>query len=143
MPGTEHGGPGWNNIYARTGNAGRNVPASRVASSTPARVVNGTRDNIFAGSDGNVFRRSDAGWEQYRGAGNSWSGVDRVPDANPTYRSAPNPTRYGGSFAMPDAGLDQHFAARDRGNFRSGASHSFGGGGFRGGGGFHGGGGRR
>ncbi|MDP9174585.1 MAG: hypothetical protein M3O30_12065 [Planctomycetota bacterium] len=143
MPGTDHGGPGWNNIYARGGNAGRNVSPARIHSASPARVVNGPRDNVFAGSDGGVFRPSNSGWEQYRGAGSTWSGVDRVPDANPKYRPAPSPTHVGGSFARPQAGLDQHLAARSRGNFRSGASHSFGGGGSHGGGGFHGGGGRR
>lgn len=137
MPGTDHGGPGWNNIYARDGNVGRNIKVPRFQSPTPARVVTGPRDDVFAGSDGNVFRRSDEGWERYGGAGSTWSGVDRVPDANPTYRPEPGPTRLGGSFARPEAGLDQHFAARSRGNFRSGASHSFGGGGFHGGGGRH------
>jgi len=135
MPGTDRGGPGWNNLYARDGNAGRNTSSARLRSSAPARIVSSPRDNVFAGSDGNVFRRSSSGWEQYRGAGSTWSGVDRVPDAYPTYRPAPTATGLGGSFARPEAGLDQHFNARFRGNFRSGTSYGFRGGGFHGGGG--------
>jgi hypothetical protein len=100
--------------------------------------MTGSRNDVFAGSDGRVFRRSNTGWQEHRGAG-AWSGMDRVPDAHPAYRPAQGSATFGGSFARPEAGLDQHFAARSRGAFRSGPS--FGGGGFRGGGGFHGGGG--
>jgi hypothetical protein len=142
MPGTDHGGPGWNNIYARTGNSGRNVSPARSQSSAPARVVSAPRDNVFTGSDGGVFRRSDTGWDEYRGGG--WSGTDRVPYAQPSYRPTFDTNRFSGSYVGPEAGLDRDYGARSRGNFRSSASHSFGGGGFRGGGGgFHGGGGRR
>jgi hypothetical protein len=67
--------------------------------------------------------------------------MNRVPDAPPTYHAAPSAPHYGG-FTSPSAGLDQHFAARSRGSFRSSVSRSPSGGGFRGGGGgFHGGGG--
>jgi hypothetical protein len=141
LPGEEHRGPGWNNLYARNGNVGRNVPAAQRHAFTPARAASGARDNVFAGSDGHVFRRSNTGWEQHGGAG-AWTGMNRVPEAQPTYRPAPAPARIGGGFASPRAGLDQHFAARSRGAYRSAAVHSFSGGGFRGGGGgFHGGGG--
>jgi hypothetical protein len=111
--------------------------------------VTSHRDNVFAGSDGNVFRRSDAGWEQHSGGG-AWSGMSRVPESHATYRAPSGLAHFGGGFAAPEAGLDQHFAARSRGAFRSGVSRGFsggfsgGGGGFRaggGGGGFHGGGG--
>jgi len=141
MPDTEHRGPGWNNLYARGGNAGRNLPAARLRQFTAARVAGGARDNVFAGSDGRVFRRSNAGWEEHAGAG-AWSGIGRVPYAQPTYRSEPSAAHFGGSFARPEAGLDQHFAARARGASRDAAIHSFSGGGFRGGG-SHGGGGHR
>jgi len=131
---------GWNNLYARPGNAARNLPAARLRSFTAAHAASGAHNDMFAGSDGHVFRRSNTGWEQHSGAG-AWSGVGRVPEAQPTYRPAPSATRFGGSFARPEAGLERDFAARSRGAFRSGAVHGFGGGGFRGGGGFHGGGG--
>lgn len=139
LPGTNQRGPGWNNLYAREGNSGRNLSSERLRSLTRASVATGARDNVFAGSDGSVFRRSDAGWQVHRDAGSDWSRVDRVPEAYPAYRA---PSSYGDSFARPEAGLDQHYAARSRGEFRSSAFRSFGGGGFRGGG-FHGGGGRR
>ena len=124
--------PGWNDLYVRGGNVARNFPAERLRSSTPAHVATGPRDNVFAASDGHVFRRSDSGWEQRGAAG--WSGVGRIPDAYPTYR-APEPTHVWGGFARPEAGLDQHYAARSRGAFRSAPARSFGGGGFHGGGG--------
>jgi hypothetical protein len=138
LPGTDNRGPGWNNLYFRAGNAGRNASPARLQSSTPARVINAPRDNVFAGSDGDVFRQSNDGWEEYHGAGDAWSGVNQVPYAEPTYRPAVDANRYGGSFAGPDAGLDQDFAARSRGAYRSSTIHSF-----SSGGGFHGGGGRR
>jgi hypothetical protein len=139
LPGTDQRGPGWNNLYAREGNAGRNLPPAQLRTFRPASVTtSGARENIFAGSDGNVFRRSDAGWQMNRGTG-SWSAVDRVPDAYPSYRSAPSETHLGG-FGRPEAGLDQHFAARSEGAARSATIHSFSGGGFHGGGGFRGGG---
>jgi hypothetical protein len=146
-------GAGRNNLYARERNTGRNVPAARLRSFTAARAVTSSRDNIFAGSDGHVFRRSNSGWEAHGGAvGGGWSGVHQIPDAHPSYRAPVGGSHFGGSFASPNAGLDQHFAARSRGAFRSAPSRSFGGGGgfhgggggggFRGGGGgFHGGGG--
>jgi hypothetical protein len=125
--------PGWNNLYTRRGNAVRNVPAERLHAFNVARPVTGNRDNVFAGSDGSVFRRSDTGWEQYHSAGNSWSGMERVPEARPAYRSVPA-GNYRQSFGMPEAGLDQHYAARAMGGYRSATIHSFGGGGFRSGG---------
>jgi hypothetical protein len=125
---------GWNNLYTRRLNAGRNVAADRLQTFTAARSAAGNRGNVFAGSDGNVFRRSNAGWEQYNSAGRAWSGIDRVPEAYPAYRSGPTET-YSRSFAGPEAGLDQHYAARAMGSYRSAAIGSFGGGGFRGGGG--------
>jgi hypothetical protein len=140
MPDTTHGGPGWNNIYARDGNAGRNVSPARMSSSTTARAVSAPRDNVFAGTDGSVFRRSDTGWDMYRQSG--WSGMDRVPYAQSTYRPSFDANRFSGSFVGPEAGLDRDYGARSRGAFRSDFSHSFGGR-FGGGGGFHGGGGRR
>jgi len=143
LPGMDDRGPGWNNLYSRGGNASRNLSPARLQSSMTARVVNAPRDNVFAGSDGGVFRQSNDGWQEYHGGGDAWSGIDRVPNAGPTYRPEVDANRYGGGFAGPDAGLDQDFAARSRGDFRSSTIHSFSGGGFRGGGGFHGGGGRR
>jgi hypothetical protein len=128
--------PGWNNLYVRGGNVARNVPAERIRSFTPAHVASGLRDNVFAGSDGRVFRRANSGWEERRSAG-GWSGVGRIPDAYPTYR-APAQSHAWNGFARPEAGLEQHYAARSRGAFRSAPARSFGGGG-----GFHGGGGRR
>jgi hypothetical protein len=132
------------NLYAHQHNVGRNVPADRLRSFTAARAVTGSRDNVFAGSDGHVFRRSNTGWEAHGGAtGGGWSGVHQIPDAHPNYRPPEGPSHFGGSFASPQSGLDQHFAARSRGEFRSAPSRSFGGNeGFRGGGeGFRGGGG--
>jgi hypothetical protein len=143
MPGMDHRGPGWNNLYSRDGNAGRNISAARLRAFTPAKVVTGQRDNVFAGSDGRVFRRSGTGWEEQRGGGRAWSGVDRVPEAQPSYHPAPAPVHINPGFARPEAGLDQHFAARSEGAMRSAPAPSFnrGGGGFRGGGGSRGGGG--
>ena len=135
-------GAGWNNIYARDGNFARNASAAPHGPSASARTAIGIHNDVFAGSDGGVFRRSGGGWEQRGGAG--WSAMRQVPEAMPTYRSAPAANRVGGSFARPEAGLDRDFAARSRGAFRSNTSRGFsGGGGFRGGGGFHGGGGHR
>lgn len=133
MPGEDRGGAGWNNLYARDGNAGRNLSAPRVRAFAPARSEAETHDNVFVGSDGSVFRRSDGGWDEYRGGG--WSGMNRVPYSQPTYRPSFEPGRVGGSFMGPEAGLDRDYGARSRGEFRSEASHSFGGGGFHGGGG--------
>jgi hypothetical protein len=141
MPGIDGRGPGWNNLYARDGNAGRAFGTARGQTSSPGRVANGPRDNVFAGSDGRVFRRSDNGWEERRGSDGRWTGMGRVPDAQPTYRAPPPPARMGGGFARPEAGLDQHFDARSRGEFRSANPQNFGGGAPRGGGGFRGGGG--
>jgi hypothetical protein len=138
--GNEHG---WTNLYTRPQNAGRNVPAERLRTSTAARAATGNRDNVFSGNDGSVFRRSNGGWEQYHNAG-AWSGVNRVPEARPAYH--PTATYANHSYASPEAGLDQHYAARDRGSYRAATIHGFsgGGGGFHGGGGgFHGGGGHR
>jgi hypothetical protein len=134
-------GAGWNNIYARAGNAPRNVSSAPRGLSTSARTAIGTHNDVFAGSDGRVFRRSEGGWEQRGGA--EWSAMRQVPEALPTYRPAPAASRFGGSFARPEAGLDRDFVARSRGAFRSNMPERGGGGGFRGGGGFHGGGGRR
>jgi len=131
---------GWNNVYARDGNAARVFRADRPSSLKSARVETHARNDVFAGRDGQVFRHSEAGWEQRGGAG-IWSGMHQVPDALPTYRPEPLATHFGGSFARPEAGLDRDFAARSRGDFRSNMSHGFGGGGFRGGAAFHGGGG--
>jgi hypothetical protein len=141
MPGGDQHGQGWNNLYSRNGNMGRNISGARLRSFTPAKVVNGQRDNVFAGSDGHVFRRSGSGWEEQRGGGAAWSGMNRVPEARPSYHPAPAPIRSSGGFARPEAGLDQHFAARSEGAMRSGPAPSFSrggggvGGGFRGGGG--------
>jgi len=145
MPGGDHRGAGWNNLYARDGNTARTFAPSRTRPMTAARPVNAGRPNAFAGSDGRVFRRSDNGWEQHNGPRDGWSGVRSVPDARPTYHPAPAP-RNGAAFGRPEAGLDQHLAARDRGAMRSEPSRSVGGGGSRGGGGgggFRGGGGGR
>jgi uncharacterized membrane protein YgcG len=141
MPGAVHRGAGWNNIYARDGNTARNISSTRQRPATPARVVGSPRDNVFAGSNGQVYRRSATGWEQH--SGGAWSGTHSVPDAHPSYRPPAIVNHAGAGFAAPRAGLDQHFAARSRGSFRSAPNRSFGGGGFHGGsaGGFHGGGG--
>jgi hypothetical protein len=138
---------GWNNIYARHDNAARNISVERQRALTTAGRASGTRDNLFSGSDGSVFRRSDTGWEQYHHAEGTWTRSDNVPEASPTYHPQPN-NAYGYSFDRPEAGLDQHYAARSMGGDRAATIHSFGGGestggGFHGGGGggFHGGGG--
>ncbi len=133
MPGAVHQGAGWNNIYARQGNAARNVSATRQRSVTPARAVTSPRDNVFSGSDGHVFRRSSTGWEQHNGAG--WSGTRSVPDAHPSYTPPLVVNHAGAGFMSPRAGLDQHFAARSRGSFNSSPNESSGGGGARAGGG--------
>jgi hypothetical protein len=135
MPGADRREPGWNNLYAREGNAGRNIPAAQLRSFTEARVAAGSRNDVYAGNDGRVFRQSDAGWEEYNSSGRSWSGMDRVPYAQPEYGPAPGAARYRSGFSRPDTGLDRDFDARSRGDFRSSTIHSFGGGGSRGGGG--------
>ena len=140
MPGMDHREPGWNNLYARNGNAVR-VGTSPRRESAPAKVATGPRDNVFSGSDGRVFRRSNSGWEQHGGASGGWTGVNRIPEAHTTYHPAPVPTHVYSSFASSHAGLEQHSAARFRGAYRSSAIHSFSGGGSHGGG--HGGGGHR
>src|SRR5260221_237662 len=123
----------WSHLSSREGNAGRNIPPERMSSFTEGRAASGPRDDVFAGSDGRVFRRSESGWEEHRGA--AWSGVNRVPDAHPTYRPAPMAPHYGGSFARPEAGLDRDFAARSRGGFQENGFRGGNSGGFRGGGG--------
>jgi len=47
MPGAVHNGAGWNNIYARDGNAARNVSATRQRSATPARAVTSPEITFF------------------------------------------------------------------------------------------------
>jgi hypothetical protein len=125
---------GWNNLYTRRENIGRNVPAERLHAANIAGVATGSHGDVFAGRDGSVFRRTNSGWEQYQSAGHTWSGMDRVPEAYPAYRSTPAAT-YSHSFERPESGLEQHYAARSVGNYRAATVHSFSGGGFRGGGG--------
>ncbi len=138
LPGTNERGPGWNNLYARTGNAGRNISAAQLRPFAPARAAAGARNNVFTDTDGHIFRHSDAGWEEHNVDGPPWPTVNRVPEARPTYHPT---SAYNNSFASPDAGLDRDFSARSRGDFRTSTIHSFGGEEFRGGGAFHGGGG--
>lgn len=97
MPGTDRRGPGWNNLYARDGKVRRNIPADRIRTFTPARTASGARDNVFAGRDGSVFRRSNNGWEQRGTARGGWTGMNRVPEAHPSYRPplTPVPRRRG------------------------------------------------
>lgn len=135
MPGTDHRGPGWNNLYSREGNVARNIAVARMRPFTSATPVTTSRENVFAGSDGHVFRKSDTGWQEYRGADQRGPAMVHVPDARETYRSAPGQSHAQSGFARPEAGLDQHAAARSEGAFRSAAIHSFSGGGFHGGGG--------
>jgi len=97
------------------------------ANPTAARAVTSHRDNIFAGRDGNVFRNSGSGWQQH--SGGTWTGMT-ASRCDPTYHAAPSAPRYGG-FSSPNAGLDQHSAARFRGSFRSSVSRSPSSGGFR------------
>jgi hypothetical protein len=133
---------GWQNLYARGGNVARNLPAEKLHAYTAARAAEGHRDNVFAASNGDVYRRSTAGWEQNHGA--EWSHVDRAPEAAPEYRAAPERQEARQSFARPEAGLEQHYAARSIGQSRAATVSHFGGGGggfHGGGGGFHGGGG--
>ncbi len=143
MPGDTHDHAGWQNLYARGGNVARNVPAEKLRTYTAARAAQGRHDNVFAGSNGEVYRRSESGWEQNKGS--DWARVDHTPEASPEYHAAPQEQH---SYARPEAGLEQHYAARSVGESRSAMVSHFGGGGggggFRGGGGGgHGGGGRR
>lgn len=138
----DHRGPGWNNLYTRDGNVGRNLPAvNRLRSYTPARVPERPFNDVFAGRDGRAYRRSEGGWQEHQGSA-GWMRMNHIPEARPEYRPPTAQFRGTGAFGRPEAGLEQHFAARANGAgrsagtaFRGGGGGSFGRGGGGGGGG--------
>ena len=150
LPGAVEHGAGWHNLYARLGNAGRNMALAQADRHRQATPVAGQANDVFAGRDGSVYRRSDGGWQRRVDGGGSpghaqdWSAYGRTPEAEPHYEY--QPPRSGGfndgAYGRPEAGLERDFGARSRGTARAfSEAVSRGGGGFRGGGG--GGGGRR
>jgi hypothetical protein len=139
FPSTDHRGPGWHNLYARDGNAGRLVPADRLRAYEHARRADGPRDDVFAGHDGRAYRHAADGWDARRdGAaranaaragvtrgGAGWVRTPRVPGGRPAdgaiHAGALLRGGGGGTLAQSPAGLDAHAAARARGAFRAGA----------------------
>ena len=150
LPGQVPHGAGWHNLYARPGNAARNMDLAKTNTFHPSNVERGVTNDLFAGHNGEVFRRGNTSWEQRGGElghQQQWSGYNRTPEAQfqrPSFGSNI------GGYGQLGGGLDRDAGARNRGFSRAsafhgagGGFHTFSGGGFHGGGGggFHGGGG--
>jgi hypothetical protein len=146
IPGQVPHGPGWHNLYARQGNASRNMDMSKINNFRSPNLQLDEANDVFAGHNGEVFRRTDTGWMQRNaeaGQPQRWAPYNQIPEADPRFQPDNLDRDYNSGIGRSDAGLERDFGARSRGSMRSStfqsASGAFRGGG--GGGGFHGGGG--
>jgi hypothetical protein len=146
IPGYVPHGAGWHNLYARQGNALRNMDLSRTNAFREPSVQSGETNDVFADHNGGVYRRTNSGWLQRSSEVSQqqdWAAYNRTPEAQPQYQTERQGGRSSaGGFGRSDAGLERDYGARSRGFSRASAFHSAGGG-YHGGGASHGGGGHR